>query len=196
MSGIFLQTERLLFQEFTPSDLNLIFELDSDARVMEFIRPAITEPHQAQPGYNRIMNTRLIDNRFGNWVAVTKNTNEKIGWFCLKYIDNTDLVEVGYRLLHKHWGKGYATEGAKALIDYGFNICNLNEIVGITHPKTCAHNMYWKNADYVLLKNGMFMKLMYFIILLKRITNLKWRRLFLFLQLPLFLLQQFLFYHQ
>ena len=86
MSEIFLQSDRLIFNEFTPSDLNLIFELDSDARVMEFIRPPITQPHQAQGGYDRIMNTRLIDSRFGNWVAVTKNTNEKIGWFCLKYL--------------------------------------------------------------------------------------------------------------
>lgn len=148
MSEIFLQSDRLIFKEFIPSDLNLIFELDSDARVMEFIRPPITQPLQAQGGYDRIMNTRLIDSRFGNWVAVTKNTNEKIGWFCLKYIDNTDLVEVGYRLLYKYWGNGYATEGAKALIDYGFNNCNLNEIVGITHPNN-------KRSQHVLEKCGL-----------------------------------------
>ncbi len=148
MSEIFLQTERLVLQEFLLSDLNLIFELDSDERVMEFIRPPITSLNQAQDGYDRIMNTRQIDSRFGTWVAVTKHSNEKIGWFCLKYIDKTNLVEVGYRLLFNHWGNGYATEGAKALIEYGFNICNLDEIVGITHPNN-------KRSQHVLEKCGL-----------------------------------------
>jgi 3-dehydroquinate dehydratase/shikimate dehydrogenase len=44
----------------------------------------------------------------------------------------TPAVEVGWRLAFDHWGKGYATEGAKAALEYGFETLNLNEIVSFT----------------------------------------------------------------
>nr|WP_241208601.1 GNAT family N-acetyltransferase [Rickettsiales endosymbiont of Stachyamoeba lipophora] len=44
----------------------------------------------------------------------------------------TPCVEIGWRLSSKHWGKGYATEGARACLDYGFNKIDLNEILAFT----------------------------------------------------------------
>ncbi len=49
--------------------------------------------------------------------------------------DSTD-VEVGYRLLHDAWGQGFATEGAPALVDYGFDDLGLYRIIGVTHRAT------------------------------------------------------------
>ncbi|MBK9457457.1 MAG: GNAT family N-acetyltransferase [Bacteroidetes bacterium] len=131
-SSPFIRTERLILREFNASDIALIFELDSNSAVMEFIRPPSKTLQEAEATYNKIVATRQRDKRFGNWVAVTINTHEAIGWFCLKDLDNTSAIEVGFRLLPRFWGYGYATEGAKALIDYGFTVCNLNTIVGVT----------------------------------------------------------------
>ncbi len=132
MESYFIQTERLSFREFKESDISFIFELDSDEKVMEFIRPPTKTIEEATATYHKIITTRKKDLRFGNWIAVTKDTNEAIGWFCLKDLDNTAEIEVGYRLKYRFWGKGYATEGAKALIEYGFNKCGLTTIVGVT----------------------------------------------------------------
>lgn len=47
----------------------------------------------------------------------------------------TPCVEIGWRLRSQYWGKGYATEGAKAVLKYGFETVGLNEIVSITVPQ-------------------------------------------------------------
>jgi len=71
-----------------------------------------------------------------------------VGVFALIYIPDTVEVEVGYRL-HKHaWGIGLATEGASALVDYGFETVGLDRIVGLTHAENDA-------SKKVLMKAGL-----------------------------------------
>jgi [ribosomal protein S5]-alanine N-acetyltransferase len=154
MSGMqqyFLETERLYLREFEPSDVAFILKLDGDPRVMEFLRPPSKTIEDAVFTYEKIQLTRKKDIRFGNWVAVTKSTNNIIGWFCLKDMDNTPTIEVGYRLLFDYWGNGYATEGSRKLIEYGFTKCNLQTIAGVTHPLNVR-------SQHVLLKCGLTFK--------------------------------------
>ena len=56
----------------------------------------------------------------GTWVIVEKSTGEFLGWFGLQPLDERGDVELGYRLRRSAWGKGYATEGSRALIQKGF----------------------------------------------------------------------------
>ncbi len=67
-----------------------------------------------------------------------KETGELIGFIGLNYTDwesnFTPAVEVGWRLGSQYWGKGYATEGAKACLEYGFKKCSLKEIISFTVP--------------------------------------------------------------
>jgi RimJ/RimL family protein N-acetyltransferase len=55
-------------------------------------------------------------------------------------------VEVGYRLLPDAWGQGYATEGASALVRYGFGEVGLTRIVGLTHPQNAASQSVLRKA--------------------------------------------------
>lgn len=134
MKNIFLQTERIILREFNEQDIPMLFELDSDPDVMEFIRTPSKLISEAEATFQKIVATRKKDIRFGNWVAILKNKQEPIGWFCLKDLDNSNTIEVGYRLLKRFWRNGYATEGARELIRYGFVECGLNGIAGVTHP--------------------------------------------------------------
>ena len=70
--------------------------------------------------------------RFGIWAVYRKEYDKFIGWVCLKYLDRFDEIEVGYRLLHDFWCKGYATEESPGILDYGFNKLNLERVVGVT----------------------------------------------------------------
>lgn len=74
---------------------------------------------------------------WGKWALVLKETGEFIGRMGLDEVDfqasfSWDKIELGYRLAFEHWGKGYASEGARAVLEYGFNILNLDEIVAFT----------------------------------------------------------------
>jgi len=84
----------------------------------------------------------------GIWHASRRDTGAFVGWFSLKYAGRSPDIEVGYRLVPAVWGKGYATEGATALVDYGFDDLDLDRIIGVTHPGNRA-------SQRVLLKAGL-----------------------------------------
>ncbi len=74
-------------------------------------------------------------------------------------MDNTEEIEVGYRLLKKFWSQGYATEMSKALIEYGFNQMKLDKIVGITHPENFASQNVLTKAGLVYVREDHFYNL-------------------------------------
>jgi ribosomal-protein-alanine N-acetyltransferase len=63
---------------------------------------------------------------------------------------------LGYRLIRKHWGKGIATETAKASIEYGFNVLNLKEIVATIHCGNQASNNVVKKLGFDLIETFEF----------------------------------------
>ncbi len=121
-----LETERLLLRDIEVSDANRLFLLDSDPEVMKYIGvEPLTEIEQTREMI-KMIHQQYIDNGIGRWAVVEKETGLLIGWSGLKILRNTingyqDVYELGYRFLPEKWGKGYATESAKASLEYGFN---------------------------------------------------------------------------
>ncbi len=72
------------------------------------------------------------------WAIELKATADLIGFIGLNYTDFpahfTPAIGIGWRIGSQYWCNGYATEGAKAVLDYGFNKINLEEIVAFTVP--------------------------------------------------------------
>jgi RimJ/RimL family protein N-acetyltransferase len=142
-------TERLALREFTDGDLPDLMRLDTDPRVMRYIGSgrALTTDAVSEV-LRRVRRYYDLYPNLGVWRAERRDKGAFVGWFCLKYIPRTVEVEVGYRLLPEAWGQGYATEGATALVRYGFEEVGLTRIVGLTHPRNAA-------SQNVLLKAGL-----------------------------------------
>jgi len=118
-----LETERLVLRRFTGDDVDNLVELDSDPEVMRFITGG--RPSSRAEIENVIMPAFLgYDERFGGlgfWAAVERSTGQFVGWFHLRPAEGAgDDVELGYRLRRSVWGKGYATEGSRAMIEKAF----------------------------------------------------------------------------
>jgi RimJ/RimL family protein N-acetyltransferase len=64
-----------------------------------------------------------------------KASGELIGFNGLKFLEELQAVELGYRLVPRCWGRGLATEGALAAIDYGFRVLRLPRLLGLVHPE-------------------------------------------------------------
>jgi len=69
---------------------------------------------------------------FGLWAVELRETGEVIGAAGLGHLEDGPEVEVGYRFIKRHWGNGYATEAARASIEFGLDELGLNEIVAVT----------------------------------------------------------------
>ena len=140
-------TERLELREFVDSDLPDLVRLDTDPRVMRYIGDGRALAEQAVAEIlKRVRRSYALYPDLGVWHAQRRDTGDFLGWFCLKYIPRTVEVEVGYRLLPDAWGQGYATEGASALVRYGFSEVGLTRIVGLTHPQNAASQSVLRKA--------------------------------------------------
>ncbi len=148
-----LQTERLLLRELTPSDDKGIFELDSNPKVHEYVgKNPIVNIEQARDVIAFIQQ-QYVDNGIGRWAVIDKKTKAFMGWAGLKLYQaeangHSNFYELGYRFMPKYWGKGYATEASKAILDYGFNVMGLKEIFAMT-------DINHKASQHVLEKCGM-----------------------------------------
>jgi RimJ/RimL family protein N-acetyltransferase len=144
-----LQTLRLDLREFVASDVDDIARLDGDRRVMKYIGDGrATDRAAAVATVRRVMRYPRLYADLGAWRASRRDTGAFIGWFSLKYAGRSSDIEIGYRLVPEAWGLGFATEGASAMRDYGFDDVGLNRIIGVTHPGNRA-------SQHVLTKIGM-----------------------------------------
>ena len=135
---IILQTPRLTLRRFTEADAALVLALNSDPDVLKYLheRP-LTDEADAKNIISKIILPQYANN-LGRWAIQLNDTNEFIGWCGLKYRPELDEIDLGYRLVKSVWGKGYATEAAKAVIDYGLNKLNLPVITGRAHIENAA----------------------------------------------------------
>jgi RimJ/RimL family protein N-acetyltransferase len=134
---IVLETERMLLRRFTTADASLLAALYGDPRVMRFITlqpPSLTEVgSKILPGYLR--EYRELADGLGSFAAIEKKTGQMAGRFSLKPASSYGLsggTELGYRLYPAFWGRGLATEGARALIESAFERLHLDRIVATT----------------------------------------------------------------
>ncbi len=134
-----LSTLRLDLREFVAGDFDDIYRLDQDPRVMRYISDGRRSTRaRVATAMRRISRSYRRYPGLGTWRASRRDTGAFVGWFTLKYVPRTVQVEVGYRLLHEAWGLGFATEGARELVRYGFDDLGLFRIIGLTHPENAA----------------------------------------------------------
>jgi [ribosomal protein S5]-alanine N-acetyltransferase len=148
-----LTTERLYFREFTLNDAQLLVDLNSDPRVTKYTEkgPITTTAEAIQRLQKDIL--PQYQNKMGRWAVFLKSSDEFIGWCGVKYIESEKVYTIGYRFFHKHWGKGYATEAAKASLDYGTNILKLKGILAKAMKENTASIHVMKKLGMVYLKD-------------------------------------------
>ena len=121
-----LETERLILRELLPTDVEGMFELDSNPEVHRFVgKKPVKHIDESRQMIESIRN-QYVTNGIGRWAVILKETNEFIGWSGIKLITDPinghqNFYEIGYRFIQKHWGKGYATEAGLAFVDFAFN---------------------------------------------------------------------------
>lgn len=124
-----IQTARLTLRPFAPEDAPHLFELNNDPEVIKYTGDPPFESERAALEFI-LQYDQYERYGMGRWTVLEKNTGEYLGWCGLKYIASLDEVDIGFRFMQKHWGKGYATESAAACLQYGFKTLGLRRIVG------------------------------------------------------------------
>lgn len=140
MSKLIFETPRLIVRQYTEADAEQALAIYSDPEVMQFIgmmkaaTPITTVDQMRQNLIVRRIKRYNETPQFGGWAAVSKETGKIIGTIILMNLDSSPEIEVGWHLARAAWGNGYATEGGRGAIEYGFNVAGLDRIACVVHP--------------------------------------------------------------
>ena len=131
-----IATPRLLLRPWNERDLPAFAAMNADVRVMEFM-PKLLDRTESDALAARIVE-HFNRHGFGFWAVEVPTVTSFAGFVGLSIprfqAHFTPCVEVGWRLAYEQWGHGYATEAARAAIDFGFTNAGLAQIVSFTVP--------------------------------------------------------------
>jgi ribosomal-protein-alanine N-acetyltransferase len=133
-----LLTERLRLRRLDSDDLDDLWRLDSDPRVMRFIGDGPWRDRAAHRAHMQRSLGLYAQSPLGLWSIRTLDDDLFHGLALLQPLEGGPEIEVGYRLLTDAWGQGIATEAGRALVRYGFEALQLGRIVGVAHPDNLA----------------------------------------------------------
>jgi ribosomal-protein-alanine N-acetyltransferase len=165
-----LTTPRLTLRPFTLDDVTHLHHIMNEPNIMQYF------PNTEPPDMERVR--KIIENQLnhwdehnlGWWAVVPIGQSQLIGWNGLQYLPETDEVEVGYLLSKQFWGRGYATEGARASIQFGFENFDFKEIIGLTHPENLASQNVLKKCGMQFTKSAEYFGIQVFQFTLKAPT--------------------------
>ena len=143
-----METERLRLRRWKAEDCEPFARLNADARVMEFFSKTATR--EASDAMAERIERGFAQHGFGLYALELRETGEFIGFTGLA-VPEFDApfmpsVEIGWRLAFEHWGRGLATEAARAALRYGFEELGLTEIVAFTVP---ANKRSWRVMEKI-----------------------------------------------
>ncbi len=124
-----LQTIRLTLRPCCPSDRADFMSLERDPEVMRFLNGGHAVDHEAIDPNATFLMPRGTEPHV--WTARRTANGAFVGWFCL-WPESKTVAELGYRLRRTEWGQGFASEGASALVDWGFRSGGYDKIVATT----------------------------------------------------------------
>lgn len=174
-----IETERLILRELRPEDTQHMFELSGDPVVMHYLgEKTLASIEEARAVVENILQ-QYADHGIGRWAAIEKSSGEFIGWSGLKFItavenNRTHFHDVGYRLIPRFWNKGYATESAKAALEYGFRTMQLEEIIGMCNEANLASRKALEKCGLTFVEKFMWKDITCDWL---KITKEKWERI-------------------
>jgi RimJ/RimL family protein N-acetyltransferase len=153
----YLTTRRLELRQFTPADADILLELNSDPAVMHFLtggKPLGREEIERElVGWLRYYEQ---SRGFGVWAAVERSSGTFIGGFALEPGEQAGgpagSAELGYRLHRSAWGKGYGTEGSRALIAKAFTELGIDRVFAQTMAVNTASRRVMEKAGLVYVR--------------------------------------------
>ncbi len=130
-------TERLRLRGWRRDDAPLLAAMNADPEVMRYIGTGAKPYAEALERAESLVRERPEDG-FGLWAIEERAIGVFHGWAGLFPLDDTQEIELAYRLAKSSWSRGIATEAARPLLAYGFDELRLDPIVAVTAPETRA----------------------------------------------------------
>jgi [ribosomal protein S5]-alanine N-acetyltransferase len=133
-----LETSRLILRAFEPEDVPVLHRIMNGPDVLRYFPPG------GPPSYERVERgvTRFLQHwqtrGYGLWAVVEHASGALIGRSGLAFVEELQAVEIDFLFGNLYWGKGYASEAGRAVLDWGLAQHVFERLIGIVHPENTA----------------------------------------------------------
>jgi [ribosomal protein S5]-alanine N-acetyltransferase len=133
-----LQTERMVLRQMEMGDVDDLMGIFSDPEAMRYYPN--TKSRQETEEWVRRAHESYRDHGFGLWVAILEDSGEFVGQcgLTVQEVEGKNEVEIGYLFLREFWGRGLATEAARAVRDHGFHTLGYARLISLIDPGNLA----------------------------------------------------------
>ena len=148
-SNLTIETDRLLIRPFKIEDIAPSYLMNLDTEVTKYTGDGGVVSKKE-------IERRIIEHVFGDYkkhgfgrLAVElKSENKFIGFTGLKYLEDMDEVDLGYRFMKAYWGKGIATEAGIASVNLGFKTLGLSKLIAMAFPENTGSIRVLEKLDF------------------------------------------------
>ena len=151
-----IQTERLQLRMQTPEDAGALLRILSDAEFRTYL--PVREPptlEQVGAGLGRIL-AHWAERGYGQLILSPKNSREVLGYCGLRFLAETEEVEIYYGIDKPYWGRGLVTEAAKATLRFGFEEARLPRVIALAHPENVGTRRVMEKAGLRYERQGAY----------------------------------------
>ena len=144
----YIETERLILRDILETDVDDMFELDSNPIVHQYLGNKPIETKMQALDAIHFIRKQYHERGIGRFATIEKASGDFIGWTGLKLNSGENeklngkhnFYDIGYRFTPRYWGKGYASESSFATLDYGFENLNIDTMCGAAEIENIASN--------------------------------------------------------
>ncbi len=146
-----LTTPHLTLRPLEPGDAQVLYRINQVEGVLQYF------PYPAPPPLEKVQRfvagqqVHWEQHGYGNWGILPEGEKEIIGWAGLQFLPETGETEVGYLLNRPFWGRGYATEAARASLQFGFDHFDLQAIIALVFAGNIASRRVIEKCGLTLL---------------------------------------------
>ncbi len=146
--NILKESSRLLLRKFQLKDAKDFYNLNNDVEVLKYTGDkAFASEEEAKIFIFNYDHYKKYG--YGRWSIIRKNDNVYLGFCGLKWHPQKHEVDIGFRILKKYWGMGYATEAARASLELGLEKFGLRSYVGRTRVENIASQKVLEKLGFV-----------------------------------------------
>ncbi|MGI8957099.1 MAG: GNAT family N-acetyltransferase [Chthoniobacterales bacterium] len=152
-----IETPRLFLRHFTAADLDVLAELMANPDFMRFSSGAFTREQTATFLFDRVIAPAQAGLP-SQLAVILREENRLIGYcgFFRQLVDEVNEIEIGYRLHPDYWNRGLATEAARAVRAYAFDVLRLERVISLIHPENHASRRVAEKNGMTLEKTTIF----------------------------------------
>ncbi len=157
MIDVVLETERLALRKMTAEDVDNLQLIFGDPVAMFFYEKTLTR-EETKRWIDKILNNYETRGA-GLWACDLKSTGEFVGQCGLNFqpnIDGQEEVEISYLFLRKYWSQGFATEAAKAVMDYARQHLGLHRIISLVRPENLPSRRVAEKNGFAIEKEVLY----------------------------------------